>query len=370
MSKDDFIVTPWHVEGKIDYDKLIKRFGTEKISNELVQRIEKIAGESHFMLRRGIFFSHRDLKRILDDYEKGNDFFLYTGRGPSGHTHIGHLVPWVFAKWLQDKFKTKMYFQLTDDEKFFSKPNLTLDETKKYAYENALDFIALGFKPENTKIIIDTENIQTLYPIAARIAKKINFSNTKAVFGFSNDTNIGMIFYTSLQSAPCFIENKPVLIPLGVDQDPHFRITRDVAPKIGKPKPALIHNIMIPALQGPGGKMSASEENTTIYTTDDADTVKKKINKYAFSGGQPDVEEHRKKGGNPDIDVSYQYLRIFFEPDDKKLKQIYDDYKSGKMLTGELKLILIEKINEFLKNHQEKREKARDQVKKFLFENS
>ena len=370
MSKDDFIVTPWHVEGKIDYDKLIKRFGTEKISNELVQRIEKIAGESHFMLRRGIFFSHRDLKRILDDYEKGNDFFLYTGRGPSGHTHIGHLVPWVFAKWLQDKFKTKMYFQLTDDEKFFSKPNLTLDETKKYAYENALDFIALGFKPENTKIIIDTENIQTLYPIAARIAKKINFSNTKAVFGFSNDTNIGMIFYTSLQSAPCFIENKPVLIPLGVDQDPHFRITRDVAPKIGKPKPALIHNIMIPALQGPGGKMSASEENTTIYTTDDADAVKKKINKYAFSGGQPDVEEHRKKGGNPDIDVSYQYLRIFFEPDDNKLKQIYDDYKSGKMLTGELKLILIEKINEFLKNHQEKREKARDQVKKFLFENS
>jgi tryptophanyl-tRNA synthetase len=370
MSKDNFIVTPWHVEGEIDYDKLIKRFGTEKISNELLQRIEKIAGESHFMLRRGIFFSHRDLKRILDDYEKGNDFFLYTGRGPSGHTHIGHLVPWVFAKWLQDKFKTKMYFQLTDDEKFFSKPNLTLDETKKYAYENALDFIALGFKPENTKIIIDTENIQTLYPIAARVAKKINFSNTKAVFGFSNETNVGMIFYTCLQSAPCFIENKPVLIPLGVDQDPHFRITRDVAPKIGKPKPALIHNIMIPALQGPGGKMSASEENTTIYTTDDADAVKKKINKYAFSGGQPDVEEHRKKGGNPDIDVSYQYLRIFFEPDDNKLKQIYDDYKSGKMLTGELKLILIEKINEFLKNHQEKREKARDQVKKFLFENS
>jgi len=370
MSKDDFIVTPWHVEGKIDYDKLIKRFGTEKISNELLQRIEKIAGESHFMLRRGIFFSHRDMKRILDDYEKGNDFFLYTGRGPSGHTHIGHLVPWVFAKWLQDKFKTKMYFQLTDDEKFFSKPNLTLDETKKYAYENALDFIALGFKPENTKIIIDTENIQTLYPIAAMVAKKINFSNIKAVFGFSNDTNVGMIFYTSLQSAPCFIENKPVLIPLGVDQDPHFRITRDVAPKIGKPKPALIHNIMIPALQGPGGKMSASEENTTIYTTDDTDTVKKKINKYAFSGGKPDVEEHRKKGGNPDIDVSYQYLRIFFEPDDNKLKQIYDDYKSGKMLTGELKLILIEKINEFLKNHQAKREKARDQVKKFLFENS
>jgi tryptophanyl-tRNA synthetase len=369
MPTDDFIVTPWHVEGNIDYDKLIKQFGTEKISKQLLLRIEKLAGDLHFMLKRGIFFSHRDLNQVLDEYEKGNKFFLYTGRGPSGHTHIGHLVPWVFAKWLQEKFGTNMYFQLTDDEKFFSKQKLSLEETKKFAYENALDFIALGFTPKNTKIIIDTENIKTLYPIAIQVAKKINFSNTKAVFGFTNDTNIGMIFYTSLQSAPCFIEDRPVLIPLGVDQDPHFRITRDVAPRIGKPKPALIHNIMIPPLQGAGGKMSASDDNGTIYTTDTPEIVKKKINKYAFSGGQPDIEEHRRKGGNPDIDVSYQYLRIFFEPDDAKLKKIYDDYKSGKMLTGELKLILIEKINQFLKIHQEKREKAKDQIEKFLLEN-
>ena len=112
--------------------------------------------------------------------------------------------------------------------------------------------------------------------------------------------------------------------------------------------------------------MSASSENETIYTTDSPEVVKKKINKYAFSGGQPDIEEHRKKGGNPDIDVSYQYLRIFFEQDDNKLKKIYDDYKSGKLLTGELKSILIDKINEFLKSHQEKREKAREHLDKFL----
>ena len=123
---------------------------------------------------------------------------------------------------------------------------------------------------------------------------------------------------------------------------------------------------MIPALSGPGSKMSASSENETIYTTDSPEIVKKKINKYAFSGGQPDIEEHRKKGGNPDIDVSYQYLRIFFEQDDNKLKKIYDDYKSGNLLTGELKSILIDKINEFLKLHQEKREKAREHLDKFL----
>lgn len=368
MPSDEFIVTPWHVEGEIDYDKLIKQFGTEKITSEILKKIEKVTGEVHFMLRRGVFFSHRELGRILNDYQKGKKFFLYTGRGPSGHTHIGHLVPWVFTKWLQEKFDTNLYFQLTDDEKFYAKQDLTLEQTRNFAYENALDFIALGFKPEKTKIIINTKNIKTLYPIAAQVAKKINFSNTKAVFGFTNETNVGMIFYTSLQSAPCFIENNPVLIPLGVDQDPHFRITRDVAPKIGREKPALIHNIMIPSLSGPGGKMSASEESGTIYTTDPPELVKKKINKYAFSGGQPTVEEHRKIGGNPDIDVSYQYLRIFFEPDDKKLKSIYDDYKSGKMLTGELKAILIEKVTEFLVAHQQKREKAKSQLEKFLYE--
>ena len=366
MSSDEFVVTPWHVEGDIDYDKLIKQFGTQKISDDLLLKLQKITGEDHFMLRRGVFFSHRDLNLILENYEKGKDFFLYTGRGPSGHTHIGHLVPWVFCKWLQDKFGVNIYFQLTDDEKFYAKQDLTLEKTYEFSLENALDFIALGFKPENTKIIINTKNIKTLYPIAAQVAKKINFSNTKAVFGFENETNVGMIFYTSLQSAPCFIEDLPVLIPLGVDQDPHFRITRDIAPKIGKPKPALIHNIMIPALSGPGSKMSASSENETIYTTDSPEIVKKKINKYAFSGGQPDIEEHRKKGGNPDIDVSYQYLRIFFEQDDNKLEKIYDDYKSGNLLTGELKSILIDKINEFLKLHQEKREKAREHLDKFL----
>jgi len=366
MPTDDFVVTPWRVEGKIDYDRLIKKFGTERITDNMLRRVRHTAGEDHFMLRRGIFFSHRDLGLILDEHEKGDGFFIYTGRGPSGHTHIGHMVPWIFAKWLQDKFDTSMYFQLTDDEKFFAKQDMTLPQTESFAYENALDFIALGFEPHNTKILIDTKNTRTLYPLAAQVAKKINFSNTKAVFGFTGETNIGMIFYTAMQSAPCFLENRRVLIPLGVDQDPHFRLTRDVAARIGRHKPALIHNIMIPGLQGAGGKMSASEDAGTIYTTDSPDAVKKKISRYAFSGGQPDTATHRRLGGNPDIDVSYQYLRILFEPDDRKLQEIYDGYKSGSILTGELKAILIEKINLFLANHQQKREEARDKICEYL----
>ena len=80
MSADEFIVTPWHVEGDIDYDKLIKKFGTEKISSELLDKIKNMTNEDHFMLRRGIFFSHREMNRILEDYEKG--CLLYTSPSP------------------------------------------------------------------------------------------------------------------------------------------------------------------------------------------------------------------------------------------------------------------------------------------------
>jgi len=111
--------------------------------------------------------------------------------------------------------------------------------------------------------------------------------------------------------------------------------------------------------------MSSSLEQTAIFTTDNEEEVKTKILKYAFSGGRDTIEEHRKKGGVPQIDVSYQYLTYFLE-NEKELKQIHDDYKSGKMLTGELKQITIEVINKFLIEHQKKREKAEDQVEKFM----
>jgi len=112
--------------------------------------------------------------------------------------------------------------------------------------------------------------------------------------------------------------------------------------------------------------MSASDPNSFIALTDSAKEVETKIKKYAFSGGQATLEEHREKGGNPDIDVSFQYLKMFFEPSDEKLKKLEDDYRSGKLLTGELKQYLIDKINKFLADHQKKREKAKKAIDKFI----
>jgi tryptophanyl-tRNA synthetase len=352
---------------------LIRDFGVSKIDDKLLERIKKHTGELHFMLRRGIFFAHRDMNWILDEYEKGNKFFLYTGRGPSGKVHLGHLFPLILTKWLQDKFGVELFFQMTDDEKFLFKEKLSLKETNSLAYENALDIIAMGFDPKKTKIIIDTDNAGIMYKEAIKVAKKITFSMVKSSFGFDDSNNIGEIFYTSMQAVPAFLPSVlkgkeiPCLIPHAIDQDPHFRLTRDILPKLGHYKPSSIQCSFLPPLVGVTGKMGTSEaELGTIFTTDTPEEVKKKINKYAFSGGKDTLEEHRKLGGNPDIDVSFQYLRMFFEPDDKKLEQIEKDYRSGKLLSGELKAILIEKINIFLKEHQKKREEAKKMLDKFL----
>ncbi len=370
MVKMTFKVTPWEVEGNVDYNKLVKQFGVDLIDKNILNKIKKITGETHFMLDREIFFAHRDLDFILKEYGKGNKFYLYTGRGPSENMHLGHLLPMKFTQYLQKKFNVKCYIQLTDDEKFLFKKNLSTEETKQMSYENALDIIALGFDEKKTKIIVNTDYSKTLYNEAIKVAKKITYSTVKAVFGFNNSTNVGQIFYTSMQAVPAFLEsvkqgkNVPCLIPHGIDQDPHFRVARDVLPKLGYLKPASIQNKLLPGLIE-DGKMSASIPKSAIFTTDSSKEVKKKI-QNAFSGGKETLEEHRKKGGNPNIDIPFQYLKFLFEPDNKKLKKIYEDYKSGKLLTGELKQITIEKINKFLEEHLKSREKAENKIDKFL----
>ncbi|MVT13236.1 MAG: tryptophan--tRNA ligase [Euryarchaeota archaeon] len=365
VKKETTKITPWEVEGKVDYDKLIRKFGTSPLDQELVKRIERNAGASHLFLRRGIFFSHRDLNFVMDDYENGKGFFLYTGRGPSGPMHIGHIIPFIMTKWFQERFKVNVYIELTDDEKFLNDEKITLDYSRKWSYENALDIIALGFDPDKTFIFQDTEYIKNIYPMAIKVAKKINFSLVKAVFGFRNDTNIGMIFYPAIQIVPTFFEKKRCLIPAAIDQDPYWRIQRDIAEGFGYYKAAAIHNRFLPPLTGLEGKMSASIPETAIYLHDDEKTVRQKIMKYAFSGGQATVELHRKLGGNPDVDVSFQWLKYLFEPDDSKIKKIEEEYRSGNLLTGELKEILIEKINQFLEKHRSEREKAKEKINEF-----
>jgi tryptophanyl-tRNA synthetase len=280
--------------------------------------------------------------------------------------HIGHILSFYFTKWLQDKFHVNVYVQMTDDEKFLEeKRGLTYEETQKWAQDNILEVAAVGFDPDKTFIFQDTEFVGHAYPLILKTARRINYSTAKSVFGFTGETNIGMSFYPAIQILPSLFEKKRCLIPSAIDQDPYWRIQRDIAEPLGYHKAAAIHSKFLPPLTGIQDKMSSSKPETAIYLNDDDKTVRNKIYRHAFSGGQASIEQHRKLGGNPDIDVPFQWLYMFFEPNDKRIEEIRSEYKGGRMLTGDLKDILVEKVTQFLREHRERREKARALVHLF-----
>lgn len=359
MKENEFTVTPYTVDGDINYESLLDQFGADKITKKHVKQFEN----PHHMLRRRIFYAHRDFDTILDSIGNNDPISIVTGRGPSGKMHIGHILPFYFVKHLQEQLGARVFIPLSDDEKAFSK-NMSLAETANYTIENLKDILAVGFEPERTTILIDTADSDILYPAASQFAQELTPATVNAVYGKSS--NIGMQFYPAIQSThllfPQLIHGEhSTLVPIAVDQDPHVRVSRDIAAKnrydLEKPVPLL--SKFLPSLNGPG-KMSSSSDMPSIYLTDSEDQVRDKILSHAFSGGQQSAEEHRAKGGDPDIDVAYQLLYYFFMQDDERVTEIADLYRSGELLTGELKEIAVTQIADFLSAHQSRRPNSGD----------
>lgn len=362
----EFTLTPWEVRGKVDYDRLIELFGVKPIDEEVLSLLRRALGEVPVYIRRRVFYSHRDLDTLLRAYLEGERFYLYTGRGPSGPMHIGHILPFIFTKYLQDRLGCMLLIQLTPDEKYVYHEEMRPAELLSYTIDNVRDIIALGFKHDNTYIIDDIRHIKYLYPLAISVARKVTFSTARAVFGFTGETNIGLIFYMAVQAAPAFLgffiddSYRYCLIPAAIDQDPYWRVTRDVAGKLGFPKPAQVHGKLLPSLKAEG-KMSASEPESAIYLSDEPEAVRAKIYN-AFTGGQPTAREQRQYGGNPSICTIFSYFAFLFEEDDWRLEERYHACRSGSILCGDCKDCLVERINRFLEEHRRRRERVDESV--------
>ncbi|XP_024009596.1 tryptophan--tRNA ligase, cytoplasmic isoform X2 [Eutrema salsugineum] len=367
------VVNPWEVSGKIDYDRLIDKFGCQRLDVSMIDRVQRLTSrQPHVFLRRGVFFAHRDFNEILDAYERGDKFYLYTGRGPSSEAlHLGHLIPFMFTKYLQEAFKVPLVIQLTDDEKCIWK-NISVKESKRLARENAKDIIACGFDVTKTFIFSDFDYVGgAFYENMVKVGKCVTLNKSTGIFGFSGQDCIAKIGFPPVQAAPSFpssfphlfpgMNNLRCLIPCAIDQDPYFRMTRDVAPRLGYRKPALIESSFFPDLQAKNGKMSASNPNSAIYVTDSAEDIKYKIKKRAFSGGQDSSKKQEGVGANLEVDVSFKYLSFFLE-DDAELEQIFQEYKEGSMLTGAVKARLAEVLTEIVERHRRARAAVTDEM--------
>ena len=449
-------IDPWASKGVQNYKEICEKFGLDMVNHN------KLPKPTH-LHRRGIIFAHRDLDNVLESRKAGRPFGVLSGLMPSGQIHLGHKMVIDQAKWFQE-LGGDVTITVADLEAHATR-GLSLEDCRKNALEEYVsNYAAMGLDPEKTKIYFQSKR-----PIVQRIGftlgKKTNLSEMEAIYGFNGETNLAHVQAPLVQVGdivhPMLDEYgglRPIVVPVGVDQDPHIRLTRGLTSKsnwfnlkegkngglnislsiqdenslsmgvsengrlnrevrdqlfseisnnltevgyadfIKNPKHGTIGipgatisdydevkfillnlerkmgglGLLQPAstyhkfaVGMTGDKMSSSKPNTTIFLTDDLKTIEKKI-KSAFSGGKSTIEEHRQYGGNPEIDVAYQYMMYFFEEDDTRLRELNEGYRSGKILAGEMKQICIEKASEWMKNHQELKDQNSHLANDFL----
>ncbi len=372
-SDKNFVLNPWEAKGKIDYETLMKKFGISPMPS-----LPKVFDEN-LLFRRKTVFAQREFSKIIDAVKGKKRFVMMTGLMPSGKFHLGHMIVAQQMVFYQ-KLGAKLYIAVADLEAYNTRKK-SLQELRKIAAEEYLaNYVALGLDLKKCDIYFqsnrsgDSKKANAYYSLASNLSRYATFNEFRGVYG---EITPGKMNASLLQAADMYhpqlpeFEGKPIptFIPVGIDQDPHIRIARGMAKRDKDHKFMPIsstYHLFIPALNG-SGKMSSSDESSFIALSDSAKEVENKIKNYAFSGGRDTLDEHRKHGGIPENDISFQYLKMFFEPSDKKLDEIYREYRSGEMTTQELKSYTIEKINAFLKEHQKKREKAKNMIDKFIF---
>ncbi|MEK6951276.1 MAG: tryptophan--tRNA ligase [Nanoarchaeota archaeon] len=370
-----FTITPWEVKGTINYERLIQEFGLQPL------RYLPAVFQKNVLFRRGIIFAHRDFKQIVEAIEQKKPVVMMTGLMPSGKFHFGHKLVADQIVFYQS-LGAKIYLTVADIEAYNSRLPSMKELRETAIKEYLINYIALGLKPTNCDFYFQSQRSKegkdegrkanAYYSLAAMLARHVTANEFQAIYG---EISPGKMASALLQAADMLhpqlaeFEGKPipVVVPVGADQDPHLRLARDLSQRIKEFKFLQLsstYHKFLPGLKG--DKMSSSDPTSFIALTDSPEEAALKIKKYAFSGGQPTVEEHRRLGGDPEVDVAFQLLKYGLEPDDTQLQKIYNDYRAGKLLTGELKEYTIKKLTAFLRQHQEKRKKAEKMIQKFI----
>lgn len=355
------IIDPYGSELVSDYGKIVKDFGLEIFNKDIFPNPNAI-------MRRGVVFAGRDMQIIAKCIKEKKPFYALTGIMPTNQEiHLGTKLVVENLKFFQ-QLGAKTYILVADLEAQAAR-GVSLEEGRKRALNFHIPaYIALGLDPKKTIFYFQSENKEVMH-FAYEAAKKITLNEFKAIYGSADPgrimsavTQVGDILY------PQFKERMPGIIPVGIDQDPHIRLTRDVVSRMKSKKffsPGSIYHKYTPSLDG-SIKMSKSRPESCITIPEDEKSVKKKIMR-ALSGGRSTLEEHRRLGAEVEKCMVFELLKQHLVEDDKELDKIYEEYKSGKMSAGEIKQLASEKMMVFMKDFNRKLEKAKKQVDKLNF---
>ena len=354
MEKDR--VDPWGSTTIKDYGRLQSEFGIEEIES-LLPRLKKLS----IHLSRGIDFGHRDLGRVLDAVDAHKPFAVMSGIKPTGDFHLGTKLTaddMVFFQSLSKK--ATVYYAIADIEAYCDN-GISLLESGKIAVQNVADILALGLDPERAIVYKQSEEMRVMR-FATIFSRGVTNNMLRAIYG---ERQIGLYLSALIQAGdillpelPEFGGPKPVLVPVGADQDPHIRLARDLAVRyhdeFGFIAPSAIYHRLMLTLSGES-KMSKRTLSSSFTLDEDPASASKKV-MSAFTGGRSTIEEQRKLGGRPDICPVYDLYKFHFALDDDHLKRVYDECAGGIRMCGECKSEAAGLVRKYLGQHKKRRE--------------
>lgn len=358
------VINPYGTTIIEDYERLYKEFGIQPFKPLLSQ----IPNPSKYM-RRNIIFGHRDFDQILHAIKNHETFAVMSGIKPTGEFHLGTLMTAQEVIYFQ-KQGARAFYCIADIEAYEDN-NIPLEESRKFAVSNVADLLALGFKPNQGYIYRQSKEVR-VKDLAILFGRGATLATMKAIYG---EHHIGLYLAALIQAGDILMPQlqdfdgpKPTVVPVGVDQDPHLRFTRDLARRFRGEHdfiaPSSTYHKMMRGLDG-SPKMSKRSPMSYFTLGEKPENIKMKISN-AFTGGRATVEEQRRLGGVPEICPVHEICTYQFVESDAAIVKAYQDCKVGKLLCGEHKAQAIEHVLNFLRNHQEKRNRFLDMATEII----
>ena len=274
MMNDKVTIDPWGSSQSTDYSRIIEQFGLSSMDNVALSNPSRLH-------RRGIVFAHRDLDVVLESKRKGDSFGVLTGLMPSGMMHLGHSMVIDQVKWFQEQ-GGDVTIAVADLESTATR-GISLAEGRRIAAEEYVsNYAALGLDPEKTTVYFQSER-SIVQRLGFQLGKRTNLSELEAIYGFDGSTNLAHVQAPLVQAGDILHPQldeygglRPVVVPVGVDQDPHLRLTRGLASKTNW------FNVN-EAKMGLQVGVSVQEENSAVMGVEANGRVDKEKRKLIFS---------------------------------------------------------------------------------------
>jgi len=348
-----------------DYERLYQEFGIQPFKPLLNE-----VPNPNAAMRRGVIFGHRDFERVLKAMKNHEEFAVMSGIKPTGEFHLGTLQTAREVIYFQQQ-GAKAFYCIADVEAYEDN-RIPFERSQKYAVGNVADLLALGFDSKKGYIYQQSKE-KRVKDLAIMFGRGATLATMKAIYG---ERHMGLYMSALIQAGDILLPqlkdfggSKPTVVPVGIDQDPHLRLTRDLAFKFRRKynfiPPSSTYHKLIKSLDG-SPKMSKRDPMSYFTLEEKPEAIAKKISN-GFTGGRPTAEEQRRLGANPDVCPIYDlYLFHFFERDEDVAKLYTSECKGGHILCGEDKQRLIKIVTEFVKEHQRKRRQYVDKAREIL----